>query len=90
MRQDISSDHREAIVAACRSIKGYKAISKQFELHLFTLRKFIHKWKALKFKPLIYAKYLVFHTLVLHLGFFNDLRCCIYLNVKGSEDFFHL
>ncbi|KAM3912509.1 uncharacterized protein RB166_019314 isoform 2-T2 [Leptodactylus fuscus] len=47
-RKEISNDLREAIVAAHQSGKGYKAISKQFEVHHSTVRKIIHKWKTFK------------------------------------------
>ena len=47
-RKHISRDHRESIVAAHQSRKGYKAISKPFNLHRTTLRKIIHKWKTFK------------------------------------------
>jgi len=47
-RKDISNDLKEVIVAAQKSEKGYKAISKQFEVHHFTGRKIIHMWKIFK------------------------------------------
>uniref|UniRef100_A0AAX7TN30 Sleeping Beauty transposase HTH domain-containing protein n=1 Tax=Astatotilapia calliptera TaxID=8154 RepID=A0AAX7TN30_ASTCA len=38
----------EAVAAAHHSTKGYKAISKQFEVHHTTVGKIIHKWKIFK------------------------------------------
>nr|XP_028576306.1 zinc finger protein 577-like isoform X2 [Podarcis muralis] len=45
-RKDISNALREAIVAAHKTGKGYKAISKQFKVHHSTIRKIIQKWKT--------------------------------------------
>uniref|UniRef100_A0A3B4H0G6 Uncharacterized protein n=1 Tax=Pundamilia nyererei TaxID=303518 RepID=A0A3B4H0G6_9CICH len=39
---------KEAIVVLHYSLKGYKVISKQFEIHHFTPGKIIHKWKTFK------------------------------------------
>jgi len=47
-RKDISNDLGEAIVAAHRSGKGYKIISKLFGVHLSTERKIIYKWKTFR------------------------------------------
>jgi len=41
-KKDISNDLREAVVAACKSGKGYKAISKQFGVHHSTVRKIFY------------------------------------------------
>jgi len=41
-----SNNLREAIVAAYKSLKSYKAISKQFQIHHSTVRQNIHKWKT--------------------------------------------
>lgn len=47
-RKHNSNDFIEANVAAHRSEKGYRDISKQFEVHRSTLRKIIHEWKTFK------------------------------------------
>ena len=44
----IRNDCGEAVVAAYRCGKDYKAISKQFNVHHSTMRKIIHKWKTFK------------------------------------------
>ena len=41
-RKDISSNVREAIIAAHQSGKGYKTISKQLGVHHSTVRMIIH------------------------------------------------
>lgn len=47
-RKDVCNDLTEAVAAACKSGKSYKAIFKQSEIHHSTVKKFIHKGKTFK------------------------------------------
>lgn len=47
-RKDIGFELREAVDAALQCEKGFKVISKQFEVYHSTWKKVIHNWKTFK------------------------------------------
>ncbi len=46
--KEITEDLRKRVDVAHQARKGYKTISKEFELHKFTVRQIVDRWKKFK------------------------------------------